>query len=104
MIHDGTLYLVQVPFDPDTGEVVGENVAAQTRQTLDNVGATLEAAGTSFENVIKATVYLQDLESSAAFNDVYSDYFSEPYPVRCALAVADLAGDMQVEIDVTAAM
>lgn len=104
VIHNETLYLVQVPLDPDTEEIVGDTTKDQARRTLENIDAVLQAADTSFDNVIKATVYLEDLAEADAFNDVYAEYVSEPYPVRCAIEAADLASDIRVEIDITAAV
>lgn len=89
------------PLDPATGEVVGADVAAQTHQTLRNLGAVLAAHGLGFDDVVKSTVHLQNLkEDFAAYNEVYKSYFSEPYPVRTT--VGSQLMDILVEIDFVA--
>ncbi|MEU4233819.1 Rid family detoxifying hydrolase [Nonomuraea sp. NPDC026600] len=90
------------PLDPATGEVVGgDDVAAQTHQTMRNLGAILAAHGLGFDDVIKATVHLQHLKRDfAAYNEVYKSYFSQPYPVRTTVG-SDLL-DILVEIDFVA--
>ncbi|GAB3134068.1 Rid family detoxifying hydrolase [Microbispora hainanensis] len=89
------------PLDPATGEVVGDDVAAQTHRTMRNLGAVLEAHGLTFDDVVKATVHLQNLkEDFAAFNEVYRSYFTRPYPVRTTVG-SDLM-DILVEIDFVA--
>ncbi|KAB8180968.1 Rid family detoxifying hydrolase [Microbispora catharanthi] len=89
------------PLDPETGEVVGDDVAAQTHRTMRNLGAVLEARGLTFDDVVKATVHLQNLkEDFAAFNEAYQSYFTRPYPVRTTVG-SDLM-DILVEIDFVA--
>ncbi|WP_214111112.1 Rid family detoxifying hydrolase [Acrocarpospora catenulata] len=89
------------PLDPATGEVVGADVAAQTHQTLRNLAAVLAAQGLGFDDVVKATVHLQNLkEDFAAYNEVYKSYFNEPYPVRTT--VGSQLMDILVEIDFVA--
>ncbi|MFI7626462.1 Rid family detoxifying hydrolase [Microbispora rosea] len=89
------------PLDPATGEVAGADVAAQTHRTMRNLGAVLEARGLTFDDVVKATVHLQNLkEDFAAFNEVYQSYFTRPYPVRTTVG-SDLM-DILVEIDFVA--
>ncbi|MBB2742857.1 UNVERIFIED_ORG: 2-iminobutanoate/2-iminopropanoate deaminase [Microbispora rosea subsp. rosea] len=89
------------PLDPETGDVVGDDVAAQTHRTMRNLGAVLEARGLTFDDVVKATVHLQNLkEDFAAFNEVYQSYFTRPYPVRTTVG-SDLM-DILVEIDFVA--
>ncbi|NJP89340.1 RidA family protein [Nonomuraea sp. FMUSA5-5] len=89
------------PLDPQTGEVVGDDVAAQTHQTMRNLGAILAAHGLGFDDVVKATVHLQHLKRDfAAFNEVYKSYFNLPYPVRTTVG-SDLM-DILVEIDFVA--
>lgn len=90
------------PQDPHTG-AVPEGVAEQTRQVLRNVSAVLEARGIALDDVVKATVHLQDVERDfAAFNDAYREFFAEPYPVRTTVG-STLKGIL-VEIDVVAAV
>ncbi|SEG64334.1 2-iminobutanoate/2-iminopropanoate deaminase [Nonomuraea solani] len=89
------------PLDPRTGEVVGDDVAAQTHQTMRNLGAILAAHGLGFDDVIKATVHLQHLKRDfAAYNEVYKSYFNQPFPVRTTVG-SDLM-DILVEIDFVA--
>ncbi|AQZ66458.1 Bona fide RidA/YjgF/TdcF/RutC subgroup [[Actinomadura] parvosata subsp. kistnae] len=89
------------PLDPQTGEVVGDDVAAQTHQTMRNLGAILAAHGLGYDDVVKATVHLQHLKRDfAAFNEVYKSYFNQPYPVRTTVG-SDLM-DILVEIDFVA--
>ena len=105
IVHGNTVYVSgQVGIDPATGEVVGRGIEAETRQTMDNVAAVLEAAGSSVDNIVKTTVYLNDVDQFEAFNEVYAEYVSEPKPARSAFEVADLAIDIAVEIDVVAAV
>ena len=85
------------PLDPETGKVVGDTIEEQTELTIDNLSAVLEAAGTSLDHAVKATVHLQDLGDFAAFNRVYERRFSDPKPVRTTVG-SDLLGIM-VEID-----
>lgn len=88
------------PLDPDTGKVVGETIEEQSELTIDNLAAVLEAAGTSLDHAVKATVHLQDLGDFAAFNRVYERRFVDPKPVRTTVG-SDLLGIM-VEIDLVA--
>jgi 2-iminobutanoate/2-iminopropanoate deaminase len=104
MIHGETLHTAMLPGDPETGAVVGKTMAEQAERTLENVGAVLEAGGSSFDDVIKVTVYVTDLDAFEEFNAVYERYVSEPYPVRCAVEVADLYETVVVELDVVAAV
>lgn len=103
-IIDGDRIFVsgQGPVDPSTGDVVSEDIQEQAAQTLENIGAILEAGGSSLENVVKATVFVTDMDNYDAVNDVYGDYMSEPYPARSAVEVADLPIDIGVEIEVFA--
>lgn len=93
----------QGPADPATGEFVSGGIAAQTRRTLDNVRAILEAAGASFDDVVMTRVYLADLADFAGMNEVYTTYVAEPYPARTTVAVG-LPQGMLVEIDVLAVL
>ena len=103
-VHAGQLLFVsgQVPIDPATGNLIAGDIAAQTRRVLDNVGALLKAAGRSFDDVVRTTVFVADMNDFAAMNDVYGQYFSEPYPARATVQVARLPKDARVEIDVIA--
>ena len=77
-------------------------MAAQTRRVMDNIGAILKAGGASFDNVVRTTVYLADMNDFAAMNAVYGEYFSAPAPARTTIQAARLPRDLRVEIDVIA--
>jgi 2-iminobutanoate/2-iminopropanoate deaminase len=104
-IRAGQLLFVsgQVPIDPATGQMIDGNIAAQTRRVFENIGALLTAGGRSFADVARTTVFLADMNDFAAMNEVYGQYFSEPYPARATVQVARLPKDARVEIDVIAA-
>ncbi len=104
-IRAGQLLFVsgQVAIDPATGNMIEGGIAEETRRVLDNVGALLLAAGRSFGDVVRTTVYLADMNDFAAMNAVYGEYFTEPYPARATVQVARLPKDARVEIDVIAA-
>ena len=89
----------QVPFDPATGVIVEGGIEEQTRQSLNNVKAILEAAGLTMDNVVKTTVFLQNMGDFAAMNAVYAEFFTEgQYPARSAVEVAALPKGALVEI------
>jgi 2-iminobutanoate/2-iminopropanoate deaminase len=93
----------QIPLDPKTGAVVDGDVAAQTEQVLKNLEAVLQAAGCSFADVVKTTIYLKNMGDFATVNDVYATRFSGEPPARATVEVARLPKDVQVEIDAIAA-
>ena len=103
-IRAGQLLFVsgQVPLDPATGQMVAGGIAEQTRRVLDNLGAVLSAGGRSFADVVRTTIFLADMDDFAAVNEIYGQYFSEPYPARATVQVARLPKDARVEIDVIA--
>ncbi len=90
----------QGPLDPETGRVAGDTIEEQTRRTLENVKAILEAAGASMDDVVKATVHLSDLALFDRYNGVYAEFFADPKPTRTTVG-SQLLGIM-VEIDVIA--
>ena len=92
----------QIPIDPATGQFVEGGIQEQTRQALTNARNILQAAGTDMENVIKTTVYLSDIHNFAAMNEVYAQFFTEPFPARSAVAVKHLPKGALVEIEVLA--
>lgn len=99
---DGTLYVSgQLPIVPSTGNIP-EGIQAQTRQSLTNIGAILEASGRSFNDVLKTTVLLQDIGDFAAMNEVYAEFFTGDKPARVCYQVAALPKGALVEIDATA--
>jgi 2-iminobutanoate/2-iminopropanoate deaminase len=103
-VRAGQLLFVsgQIPIDPATGQMIDGDITAQTRRVLDSVGALLNAAGLSFANVVRTTVFLADMNDFGAVNQVYGTYFVEPYPARATVQVARLPKDARVEIDVIA--
>ncbi|WP_117595517.1 MULTISPECIES: Rid family detoxifying hydrolase [Haloprofundus] len=103
-IRDGDRIFVsgQGPVDPESGDVVSDDIGEQTARTLDNVAAVLEAGGSSLDSVVKATVFVTDMANYDAVNEVYGEYMSDPYPARSAVEVADLPIDIGVEIEVVA--
>jgi 2-iminobutanoate/2-iminopropanoate deaminase len=92
----------QVPIDPATGLIVDGDVAAQTRRVFENLDAVLKAGQRSFADVVRTTVFLADMNDFAAMNEVYGQYFKEPYPARATVQVARLPKDAKVEIDLIA--
>lgn len=103
-VRAGQLLFVsgQIPIDPATGQMIDGDIAAQSRRVLDSVGALLNAAGLSFANVVRTTVFLADMNDFGAVNQVYGTYFVEPFPARATVQVARLPRDARVEIDVIA--
>jgi 2-iminobutanoate/2-iminopropanoate deaminase len=98
-----TLYCSgQIPLDPASGELVQGDVAAQTERVLANVAALLGAAGMTFANVVKTTVFLQDLADFGKMNEVYARRFQAPYPARSTVQVAGLPRGSRVEIEIVA--
>lgn len=103
--HGDTVYVSgQTGVDPGTGEMVEGGVEAETRQALKNIEAILDAAGSSLEDVVKATVFVTDMDDFGTVNEVYEEFVTEPYPARSAVEVNDLAMEFTVEIEVTAAL
>lgn len=93
----------QLPIDPATGAFPEGGVKEQTRQSLLNVKAVLEEAGLALSNVVKTTVYLADMGDFAAMNEVYSQFFAQPFSARSAIAVKALPKGALVEVEVVAA-
>ena len=92
----------QLPIDPATGAFPGEDITAQTRQSLSNIQAILTEAGMAMTDVVKTTVLLADIADFAAMNEVYATFFSAPYPARAAFQVAALPKGAKVEIEAVA--
>lgn len=90
--------------DPQSGQLVPGGIKEQSRQTLENIKAILEEAGTSMDNVVKATCYVVDLNDRPAFNEVYQEYFQSDLPVRTCVQVAFLGDEVLLEVDVVAGM
>lgn len=93
----------QIPIDPATGAFAGEDITAQTRQSLTNIKNILAAEGLDMSNVVKTTVMLKDIADFGAMNEVYAEFFTAPYPARAAYQVAALPKDARVEIECVAA-
>lgn len=92
----------QLPIDPATGAFPEGGIEAQTRQSLKNAAAILEAAGTDMHHVVKTTVFLASMDDFAAMNGVYAEVFAEPFPARSAVAVKTLPKGALVEIECVA--
>ena len=104
-IDDGRQIYVsgQGPIDPASGEIIeADGVEEQTRRTLANVEAVLQAASTGLDDVVKTTVYLRDMDDYDDVNEVYDETFDDPYPARSAVEVADLPVPIDVEIEAIA--
>lgn len=104
IVQGDTIYVSgQGPVDPDTGEIVGETPGEQTRRTLENIDAILRAGDSSLDDVVKTTVFLDDMRYYDEVNETYSELLSDPYPARSAVEVVKLPVDIDVEIEVIAA-
>ena len=97
---NNTVYLSgQIPLDPQTMEIVSEDIADQIRQVFDNLTAVCEAAGGDLSSMVKLNIFLTDLSNFPIVNEVMSQYFVEPYPARVAIGVRALPKGSQVEMD-----
>jgi len=94
----------QIPMDPKSGEIVGDTATEQAEQVLKNLKAVLSAAGAGMENVLKATVFLTNMDDFVAVNEVYAKYFTTDLPARAAVQVARLPKEVKVEIEAIAAI
>jgi 2-iminobutanoate/2-iminopropanoate deaminase len=105
-IRAGSLLFLsgQIPIDPASGQMVEGDIAQQTHRIFKNLGAILQAAGATFDNVVRTTVYLADMNDFTAMNEVYGTYFSSPAPARATIQAARLPKDARVEIDLIAAL
>ncbi len=98
-----TIYVSgQLPVVPATGEFAGDDIKAQTKQSLTNIQNILKEAGAGMENVVKTTVLLSDISDFAAMNEVYATFFKEPFPARAAFQVAAIPKGAKVEIEAVA--
>lgn len=105
IVANGMVYASgQLGLNPATGDFAGEDFKSQAEQALKNVGAILEAAGTSYDNVVKVSVFMSDMSNFAALNEVYAQFFKAPYPARSAVAVKTLPKNGLIEIEVIAAL
>jgi 2-iminobutanoate/2-iminopropanoate deaminase len=105
-IKAGNLLFIsgQIPIDPATGNLVEGDIAAQAEQVMRNLTALLRAAGASFTNVVRTTVYLADMNDFNGMNEVYSRYIIDPAPSRATVQVARLPRDVKIEIDAIAVL
>ena len=94
----------QTPIDPQTGELIAGDIGAQTAQAIRNLQAVLEAAGSSLERVVKATVFLADMNDFAAMNEAYGRFFTQEPPARTTIQAAALPRDARVEIELIAVL
>lgn len=92
----------QIGLDPKSGQMVEGGVAEQTEQVMKNLGAVLRASKSDFDNVVKATIFLADINDFAKVNEIYGRYFKAPFPARATVEVARLPRDARVEIELTA--
>ena len=100
----GTLLFLSgsIPLDPVSGQLVDGGIKEQTTRVMENIKALLAAAGAGFGNVARTTVFMVDLGEFAAMNEIYSSYFTAPYPARSTVQVVRLPRDVRIEIDVIA--
>lgn len=104
IIANGMLFASgQIPINPATGNIEGEDIAAQAELVMRNVGALLAEAGTDYANVVKTTCFLADMGDFAAFNEVYAEYFTEK-PARSCVAVKTLPKNVLCEVEVIAVL
>ena len=93
----------QIPLDPDTGEIAGDDVTPQTERVIENIKAVLAVNAMTLTDVVKTTVFLTTMSDFAAMNEVYARHFTPPFPARSTVAVLALPRGAKVEIEVTAA-
>jgi len=98
-VGDMVFFSGQIPLDPASGEVVAGGIVAQTERVMLNMTALLEAAGLSFKDVVKTTIFLVDLQDFATVNEIYGQYFPDPAPARACVQVAALPRNVSIEID-----
>ena len=103
VVAGGLLFTAgQGPLDPGTKTIVGDSIEEQTRATLDNIKAILNAGGTSLDNAVKINVYLSDMKNYDTVNSIYREYFESSPPARTCVQPARLPNDIMVEIEVVA--
>jgi len=105
ILSNGSLYVSgQLPVNPKTGEMVQNDITANTKQVMENISAILKTAGLDFSNVLKTTIFLADMNDFAKVNEVYSSYFSSDFPARETVQVARLPKDAKIEISLIASL
>ena len=99
IVANGMLYVSgQIPVNPATGEV-SSDISEQTKQSMENIKAILEEAGTNFSKVVRCGIFIKNMDDFVKINEVYGSYFIEPYPARATVEVSRLPKDVLVEID-----
>jgi len=103
VLAGNTLYVSgQIALHPETGNLVSDNIQTETRQVLENLKAVINAADMQLSDVVKTSIFLSDMDSFAAVNEVYGTYFTENYPARETVAVKTLPKNVNVEISAIA--
>lgn len=103
IIHNGILFTSgQIPINPKSGNVEVDTIKEQAKQVMENLKAVLEEAGSDFENVIKTTCFLSDMNDFTSFNEVYAEYFVNHKPARSCVAVKELPKGVKVEVELMA--
>jgi 2-iminobutanoate/2-iminopropanoate deaminase len=103
VIANGFLFASgQIAFDPSTGELVMDSIQSETKQVMENIKAILEEAKIGFENIVKTSIFLSDMQLFAQVNEVYGSYFTSNFPARETVAVKTLPRNVNVEISITA--
>jgi len=103
VIANGFLFASgQIAFDPTTGELVMDSIQSETKQVMENIKAILEEAKIGFENIVKTSIFLSDMQLFAQVNEVYGSYFTSNFPARETVAVKTLPRNVNVEISITA--
>lgn len=103
VIAQGMLYVSgQIPLDPESGEIISDDVAEQTKRVLDNMKAVVAAADTGMDRIVKVTIYIVDMQQFAVINEIYGTYFQAPFPARACVEVSKLPKGVQVEMDAIA--
>jgi 2-iminobutanoate/2-iminopropanoate deaminase len=92
----------QIPMDPSTGDIVSENIKAETIQVMENIKAILSEAGLGFDHIVKTSIFLTDMQAFAQVNEVYGSYFTSEFPARETVQVSALPKNVNVEITVIA--
>ena len=105
VIANNTLYVSgQIPLNPTTGDLSNADIAAETKQVMENLKAILTEAGVSFENIVKTTIFLTDMNNFGTVNTIYGSYFTANFPARETVQVSRLPKDVNVEISVIATL
>ena len=105
VIANNTLYVSgQIPLNPTTGELSNADIATETKQVMENLKAILTEAGVSFENIVKTTIFLTDMNNFGTVNTIYGSYFTANFPARETVQVSRLPKDVNVEISVIATL